>query len=708
MALIGQIRKHIWIVVVLIALGLGGFILQDMLSGQQSIFGSQQTFIGKIDGENVDWNQFYNVEQMLYGNSGGDVFARRTALWNYFVEEKLVREQAEELGLGVSKDELIELQFGTNLSPIINARFQNQQTRQVDREQLNLIRQQIESNSIDPTARRYWAHQEKEIIKERIQEKMSNMAAKAIYTPTWMAEMMMQDQNERVDLALVNIPYDNVETSEVSLSDADFKAYFEENKSKNRQDKEKRKVQYVVFNVAPSTQDSANLRKQIADLIPGFATAENDSLYVDNNFGYFSNGFVPKDQVSAAFADTLFNAPVGAVVGPYLDQNAYIIAKLVGRQMVADSADTRHILIGASTPEEYTNAEVRIDSMKNVLETGAASFDSLAGKFSQDQGSSAKGGKYEAVTPGQFVAEYDEVLFRTGQIGQLYKVKTQFGWHLVEILKRSASQTPRAKIAYIQQAVEPSDDTQKDALNRASRFAQEHRTLESLKKAADTDPELELITSSGFERNDYILGDLGSGQSSRDIIRWAFGDDANLGRPDVGAVSPQVYGFQEANQFYTNKYVIAGLTHILKAGIPSWESLRNELEPLVVNRKKAEIIKGRINTQDLYSIASAWNVKIDTVRSVNFANATIGALGQEPKIVASAVSMNVNATSQPMEGNSGVVVFTVINKTGAQAGGDINSLKTQYAAPLRGQVNARLIQAMRKNMDITDNRARFY
>ncbi|MDV7398238.1 SurA N-terminal domain-containing protein, partial [Arthrospira platensis SPKY1] len=100
--------------------------------------------VGDIKGNKLDWNQFYNVEQLLYGGSGGDVYARRNQLWNYFVEEALVQEEAEALGLGVSKPELLDLQFGTNPSSVIRQRFQNPQTGQMDFQQLNQIKQAIE------------------------------------------------------------------------------------------------------------------------------------------------------------------------------------------------------------------------------------------------------------------------------------------------------------------------------------------------------------------------------------------------------------------------------------------------------------------------------------------------------------------------------------------------------------------------------------
>ena len=65
MALIGQIRKRgSWILIVLIGLGLGGFIVQDMLvSGPAQGMGSQSSDLGKVNGEEISLQEFNKVEQ---------------------------------------------------------------------------------------------------------------------------------------------------------------------------------------------------------------------------------------------------------------------------------------------------------------------------------------------------------------------------------------------------------------------------------------------------------------------------------------------------------------------------------------------------------------------------------------------------------------------------------------------------------------------
>jgi peptidyl-prolyl cis-trans isomerase D len=439
-----------------------------------------------------------------------------------------------------------------------------------------------------------------------------------------------------------------------------------------------------------------------------FAETENDTLFVENNFGRIEPTFLSKEELSAAIADTIFKLPVGTVYGPYLDQDAYTCVKLLETATMADSADTRHILIQASTPEDLVKAESRIDSMKTVLEQGAANFDSLAIKFSQDGGSASKGGKYEGITPNTFVPEYNSVLFITGEIGKLYKVKTSFGWHLIEVLKRYGNSKSRARVAYISQPMVPSEETQKAVYNEVYQLVQKSKTIDDLKKVADSRNDLDLTTSPQLKRNDFVLGELGSGQASRDIIRWAFGDDQRLGRSKVGAISPEIYTYRSADNSYDNKYVLAALKSITPKGTPNWKDLREELEPLVINRKKAEIIKAKISGQDLPAIANSFQLKVDTAQGATFGNAFIPGLGAEPRLIGKAFSMEPNAVSAPMEGMAGVYIFKILNKVPAPQAQNAPGVREQLAASTRSSLQGRLLETMTKQANISDSRSRFY
>ena len=185
----------------------------------------------------------------------------------------------------------------------------------------------------------------------------------------------------------------------------------------------------------------------------------------------------------------------------------------------------------------------------NVLESrrGRRKFGDLAAEFSEDPGSKDEGGVYEKVTPGQFVRPFDEVLFRTGEVGPLYKIRTSYGVHLVEIMERSRSTSPRAKVAYLAEPIVPSSDTEDNRLQEAQQFLNGKSTLADLKAAG-----MDVQTTGPLSINSYTLADLGSGQEVRDIMCWAFS-------ADEGDVSGRVYRFTDPELFYENNYVVIGV-----------------------------------------------------------------------------------------------------------------------------------------------------
>lgn len=724
MALIGKIRQQKWLLVGSMAAALALFIAMLMFDNpNQSLFGGSRTLLGEIDGHKLDYMEFNQVHDMLYRNANSDGFSERAFLWNFYVDDAIVQKEAEAIGLDVGKAELLDLQFSsdpTKLSPVISSRYMDPATGQVDYQQLNQLKDMITGNQIDqmiqsgqlvPDFKYRWAHQEKEVIKDRLQTKISRMVEKAMYTPSWQAEMVGNEQNQKVDFLYVQVPFSEIENSEVNLSDDDFKAYLEENKTQYYQDEETRKIEYVTFNVTPSTEDSTTIRQTIADLAGKFQEAENDSLFVETNYGTIDEVYRKKDDLSPVIADTVFKMAIGSVYGPYLDVDSYKAVKLLGKKVIPDSVKARHILRRASDITSLTAAQKTIDSLKTLIETGAARFDSLAAKFSEDASNAQKGGDLGFFSAGMMVPEFNDLCFYKAEPGKVYSVVTQFGVHLVEVTDRKFSGSePSVRVAYISQQVIPSQETQDIVREQALQLQEKSATIDDLRKNA-IEAGKTVETSPSLKANDYSLGSLGASQGTREIVRWAFGVDVNVKPPKIGNVSPQVYGLQNQGEFYINKYVVVALKNIRKAGMPSVADIKDEIEPMVINRKKGEIIGQRIQGKaDLSSIANTFSVGVDTASSVSFASAFIAKAGSsEPKVVATAFKTDLNQISAPVAGNSGVYIVMPTNKPPvAAAPGNLAQIKSSSQQTARNSVRARLMQAMRKNADIVDHRSKFF
>jgi len=102
-----------------------------------------------------------------------------------------------------------------------------------------------------------------------------------------------------------------------------------------------------------------------------------------------------------------------------------------------ESREVRHILV---------KTQAQAQDLYNQIK-GGADFAALAKKYTQDQASKADGGKFTAYK-GRTVAPFDEFVFKA-KTGDLSKpIKTQFGWHIIEVLGpvKPASETPLSQV----------------------------------------------------------------------------------------------------------------------------------------------------------------------------------------------------------------------------------------------------------------------
>ncbi len=702
MALIGKIRNNSWIIIVMLALGLGGFIVMDMVSAGAKSGGNQFT-IGEVNGEKLDWNEFQRTERILYPNSTGDTYGQRSYIWNYMVEEQLLKEEGAELGLNVGEEEMEELQFGTNLSPIIHRNFRDPNTGQMDRASLDQIRTNLGTGNLQPQLEEFWKFQHEEIIKDRLQTKLSALIKKTIYTPTWMAQQLQAEQGSSIDFEYVLVPMTEIEDADVELTDDDYKAWMKNNAGAIELKEEMRHVDFVVFNVVPTTEDSALIREDIIESIKAFSTAENDSQFVENNYGTLDEVYLTKEDLVENIADTVFKMSLGSMYGPYIEGAAYRGLKVIDRKVIPDSVEARHILIRASSQAEVIAAATKLDSIKTVIEAGIATFDSLARTVSQD-GSGPTGGGLGWSAAGRMVKPFNDLIFYTAEPGDLNIITTQFGVHLVEITGRKyINNEVGVRLAYLNAPIVPSEETQADAYDDALEFSGQNRNLEELKAALANKPELSLESAQGLTANGYQFSNLGSGGTSRDIIRWAF-------EPGVkaGMVSPDVYVYDEPTLFYNARYVVPAVRTVIKAGVLSLADVKESFKTKVIAKKKGELLAAKITGQDLNAVASQFGVSVDTFNNVNFNMSYLQGLGNENNVIGRVTSLKEGEVAGPIVGVSGVYMVKVIQRTEASLSTDITSFRGQLTATSRSSVDSRLIEAIKSTAEIEDFRYNFY
>ncbi len=716
MALIGRIRNNLWLVIVLLGLAMAGFIFMEMQgsggNGGGGLFGGSQTTVGEIDGKAIDIQEFDRLARVRYANSGADYYAQRNALWNSLVGETIMNNQAEKLGLIVPEEEMEGLIYGPNFSPIIRQDFPNPQFRgAVNTEQLNQIKELEATDALNPDFAVYWKEEKSRIKTEQIQNKVMNLVSKSIYTPSWMVNMQNEDRNGSVEFKYAKIGFGEIDNAEVTLADADYTNYINSNKATLMNDLPTQTLDYVVFDVNPTAKDSLEYRNRLNKDKEDFRNETDIQNFVESKRGIFNEAYFLKNELSASVQDELFNAEIGSVYGPYVDGDNYKLAKVLDKKVVPDSVSARHILRSATAQDPIGMQAARdtIEMVKDMIENKGFTFDSLATRFSMD-GSATKGGDLGTFgpadpngvssRPGTMVKPFNDAIFYQAKKGELKIVETQFGVHLIEVTRQYSSGKQAVKVAYLQEAIVPSKETQKKEYAKAMRFATDHRTIDAFKTGA-TEAGLKIETTDLLDENAFFVTNLGGGESTRSMIKWANGASA-------GDVSPSVYRYIDQARYFENKYVVAACASKVKAGLPTVAAAKNSLKNLVMTQKKGEMIAAKLpaNISDVAAVSNTFSEATIETTNASFNGQSV--LSGEPKLLGELFKLQPGQTTKPIIGNNGVYVATLVNKNAAAASSNVSQLRAQITSPYRQAVRSQLVPALREGADVEDQRSKFF
>jgi peptidyl-prolyl cis-trans isomerase D len=698
MALIQKIRNRSGLVLFLMILAIVSFIAmlitQDSNRNLGSLSSSNTSTLAKVGGQELDYKKMEETAEVMYGSRGSDNQVRNN-LFNQFVEGALVSQEATKMGLGVCKDELLDLEFGPNPSQVI---MSNQELMQ-NPEQLQQIKQAIQANTMPEKGKMYWAEIEKQIVNQRLQGKINNLVSKAIYTPTWLVEEGYKELTQPVDFEYVRVPFDRVDDKDATVTDADYSAYLDENKSRFMADEESRSIEYVTVDVIATPADSAKLFAKISGLQEGFRTATNDSLYSVANGGGMNPQYLTSEAAGANMKD-LFGASVGTVMGPYVENKAYWLAKLVEKRSAPDSVRSRHILIKPS--QQNPNAQATADSLKKLLEVNAGLWDSLNMKYSDDAVAKMKGGDLDFAGQGMFYPEYNDMIFYKAQQGKFYTVASQAGMHIVQVTGvRAGKNETRIKVALIREQIIPSNETDRAASTSADELLTSSKNLEDLRKNALAKG-VNILPTPPFKINDPSAGQLGASDGVRQIIRWAY-------EAKAGERCKTTFSLREQGEAYNSRYIVAAVKSVIPKGLPSVNDVKEQITPMVKNRKKGEVLKAKFGSGDMNAIVTQFNARIDTAKGVTFNATFVPNLGNESKVIGSVFTLENGQTTKPIVGETGVFLAKVTNKnTLSNSPVDKNILRQQLAGQMKGMVRGAITRSLKKNGSIVDNRAKFF
>ena len=703
MSIIQKIRdKAAVFLTSMIAISLIGFLVQDaFVGGSGNMFDGQPSSAGSINGKDIDiieFNKKVNQVEQNYRSQGMQTNEMMTQniienVWNAYIQEAMIREQAEKLGIVVTPKELGTTLFSEDAPQEFKQLFVDRSTGVYDINAAKNWFNNLKKNSKGEEAATIVDQLINPIEISLVAQKYGSLISQGTYVPTWMMEKMNADNATFATISFLSVPYSTISDSTVFVSDDDISAYVKKRPEEFKQEHTK-SISYVSISANPTSADTARVYDQLLALKEELSKTTDARAFVTRNnstIPYF-DGYVLKTKLQVSAKDSIISMSTGSVVGPYLDGGNYVVARKVETRSLPDSVRCRHILVGTVDPQtgqmrrSDTAARKTADSIFAVIKSGG-DFGSLAAALSEDQGSKMNGGEYNfsSLDMGNLAKEFGDFIFYKPK-GSREVVKTSFGYHVIEVLNQKNFEEAY-KVAYVSKAITSSEETDVVAANTATQFVSSSKDPKSFGETA-AKMKLNKLVAENIKELDYTVGAL----SSRALVKWVF-------QNKVGAVSEP---FDLKDQ-----YVVAVITNEVKEGVQPPSVARIFVEPAIRNTKKAEQIRKKAGAEkDLEKLASLLGGTIGKTDTVRFSDPFVPNIGGEPKVIGAAFDMkNQSSVSTAIEGQN-AVYFIKAENSGALPGPtvDLAGQKKATESQMKQYAAYSTMESLRKSMKVVDKR----
>ena len=714
MAAIGKIRSWGPVLATVIGLALFAFIAEEMFRSCEATTNEKRQQVGEVLGKKISVQDFQSLvdeyQSVIKMTQGRDNLTDeelnqvKDQVWQMYVNNTIMEEEAKKLGLTVTDAELQEiLKAGTN-PMLMQTPFVNQQTGRFDVNQLTKfladykkIQDQPQQAQVAEQYKQiydYWKFIEKQLRQNVLGTKYQTLLTECLISNPVSAKAAFEAQNQESDIQLATLPYSAIKDSDVEVKESDLKAKYDEQKEMFRQYVESRDIKYVDFQVLPSASDRAALMKTINEarqkLESGAAPA--DIVRKAQSQVAYTGIAATKRAFAPDIATKLDSMQVGQVSAPFETayDNTVNVVKLINKVQAPDSIEYRQIQVGGETAEA---ARKTADSIFTALKSGA-DFEALAKKYGQT-------GEKQWLTSSMYEnapsVDADSKAYLTALTtlapNESQNVAFSQGNIIVQVTNRKAMVT-KYDAAVIKHTIDFSKDTYSQAYNKFSQYVSENKTLEGLEKNAQKFGFRVQERKDIFSSEHYVAGL----RSTRDAMKWIF--DAK-----EGDVSPL---YECGNN---DHLMVVALTKIHPEGYRDLSAVEDQLKQEVIRDKKynkaVEMLKG-VNSIDA---AKQKGAVVDSVRQITFsAPVFVQATGtSEPALSGAVAAAKAGQFSAaPVKGNGGAFLFKVLNKKQREAAKfDAKQQQAQLKQQAM-QAASRFMNELYLKADVVDNRYLFF
>ena len=705
MAVLGKIRQRSIFLILVIGMALFAFVISGVFDGSSSNAGPTDP-IAVVNDEEIDVTFFRQMVEQTERAYNYSTLQSVNLVWNQALRNTIFDQEFKKLGIDAGKDQLEQI-ISSDEAVINNPNFQNE----AGFFDFGIFTDYIAQMRVqEPAAYENWKAQEQSIIgvaKQRIyldlikaSGGMTEAEAKALY----------HFENDNINIEYVQVPFDIIPDSLVTVTDAEVKQYIK-NHEQEYERAASRNLQYVSFNEAPTEDDLAAIRlrleglkderiayndvSKLTDTIEGFRMTKNIIDFVDRYSEIpFDSVYRPRGEYNNEYADILFGLDVGEVFGPYRDGRFFKISRLLDRKENA-SLRASHILIafeGATrAPATVTRAkeEARREANRvlRLARRGNDNFEELAREYSDGQ-TQNRGGDLGFFQEGQMATEFFNFVDKN-RVGRIGLVETEFGFHIIKVTDKD----DLALIADVANEAIASDQTANEVFRSATKFEMESNDLNDFIAVAEKNNYEVRPVKQVTELEENMPGLF----NQRQIVRWAFDDDTKVG--DIKRFSLTAGG----------GYAVVQLTAVNQKGLATEDEVGFQVRRKIIQDKKAALIKKQFQDIDsLETLAENEDLTLETASAINQKNPTLVGAGNEPYVVGAAFAMEEGAVSELIQGDLGLYKVKLLKKNTAETLDDYQQYSKEYLRDASFALLENVFLALESYADIDDNRSLYY
>ena len=537
-----------------------------------------------------------------------------------------------------------------------------------------------------------------------METKFDNLVKASYFLPTALAEKYYEIKNRKASADVIALRYTTIPDSTVVVTDADNKAFYEENKYRYETD-ERRDIEYVVFDIKPSLEDRQEALKYVEDMRNDFLATDNVINFVNANSDQrYDSTWVGKNDVSESVQKAVFENGngIGYVYGPYESEGAFNLVRIVDMQNRPDSLMASHILIpfkGAYNSQDTISkeaAEAKANELLAQLKSDAKNeelFAELAKANSTDPGSKDKGGDLGWFTDGQMVPTFNDFVVNN-PVGTMGVVESPYGYHIIKVTDKTQPQ-PKARLAYLTHEIISSTKTYQSIYAEANKFVTENRTYDQFNKAIE-EQGLTKRSMPKMSKSTYQIAGI---DNPREIVRWAFDE-----KTKKGDVSEKIFELD-------NMLVVAALTGVIHEGYAPMDAVIEQAKYQILNKKKGELAVEKLKAcgNDVTRMVNELGAESTSVSDITLDSRVLSNFGVEADIIGTLLGMKEGEEVGPVAGNSSAFIIKNVKFNQPAPLTDYSDIIREKTSQFTNKVGGGAVyNAIRNQAKIKDNRTEIF